>query len=323
MLHIKALVIIYGIYVWDILVSSTPPIVIALYGDWGVNTADFLNGARYLNKVHTNVTILLGDNFYDDGVKSVDDGLWEMFDLVKNSSDIFYPVVGNHDYRGSVDSQVKYSSKDPKWQMPALYYYKKIPLDSVHYICGLFIDTYNLNDLQLRWAQGLLNSTECQSHGTYRIVFGHYPVHTVGIFHADESTKRMQRHLKPLLEQNKVHAYIAGHEHDMQVFHDNGVVYLISGSLSDKYAATAESADDDKILWRNVGTPGYLRMLMIGANSLLTYHFVDIENGGILHSGSINETNFWRMDPQGNSWETADPQWRVLILSLSVSLVLV
>lgn len=89
--------------------------------------------------------LLLGDNFYDSGVDSVDDPLWEShFEMpyAGISNDIpFYPVLGNHDYGGTLGGEllpveqgglgnefekgpleVEYTDYSDKWTMPATFY---------------------------------------------------------------------------------------------------------------------------------------------------------------------------------------------------------
>ncbi len=72
--------------------------------------------------------ILLGDNFYDNGVSSTSDTLWTtMFVDPYAAVDVpFYAVLGNHDYGGNGagndfpkgQHQIDYSAVNPKWRMP-------------------------------------------------------------------------------------------------------------------------------------------------------------------------------------------------------------
>ena len=67
---------------------------------------------------------LLGDNFYTQGVSSVDSTRFnETFEQVY-TRDLFgdmpfYVVAGNHDWRQSVDAQIAYSGVDPRWNFPS------------------------------------------------------------------------------------------------------------------------------------------------------------------------------------------------------------
>ena len=70
---------------------------------------------------------LLGDNFYTQGVSSVDSTRFnETFEQVY-TRDLFgdmpfYVVAGNHDWRQSVDAQIAYSGVDPRWNFHSHYY---------------------------------------------------------------------------------------------------------------------------------------------------------------------------------------------------------
>ncbi|MBF0383934.1 MAG: metallophosphoesterase, partial [Magnetococcales bacterium] len=70
--------------------------------------------------------LLLGDNFYNNGVVSIDDPQWqEKFEKIYKGSQLqnipFFAVLGNHDYRQSSDAQVLYTTQGKgsrRWQMP-------------------------------------------------------------------------------------------------------------------------------------------------------------------------------------------------------------
>ncbi|MDP2269287.1 MAG: metallophosphoesterase [Archangium sp.] len=76
--------------------------------------------------------ILLGDNFYPNGVGSTDDPQWKkaFVDPYASVEAPFYAVLGNHDCGGDGagtdlprgDVQVAYSEVNPKWRMPGRHY---------------------------------------------------------------------------------------------------------------------------------------------------------------------------------------------------------
>ena len=76
--------------------------------------------------------ILLGDNFYPNGVDSTDDPQWKkaFVDPYASVEAPFYAVLGNHDCGGDGagtdlprgDVQVAYSEVNPKWRMPGRHY---------------------------------------------------------------------------------------------------------------------------------------------------------------------------------------------------------
>src|SRR5574341_1365764 len=101
-------------------------------GDWGTGSpaqrqvAELMNAKAGRDSLH--FVLLLGDNFYEKGVASVDDPQWQkkferMYDLPFLNVP-FFAALGNHDYKkaGSPDAQVEYSKRHTKWKMPARFY---------------------------------------------------------------------------------------------------------------------------------------------------------------------------------------------------------
>ena len=70
--------------------------------------------------------ITLGDNFYNKGMKGVDDPRWKTrWDQLYDPLGIqFYATLGNHDYgfQQSPEAEILYSKKSPSWRMPATQY---------------------------------------------------------------------------------------------------------------------------------------------------------------------------------------------------------
>ena len=103
------------------------------FGDWGSGTQDQKNVAEVTRKVCKELGcdfgLLLGDNFYEKGVSSVEDPLWKSRyqDIYQGLNIPFYAVLGNHDWRGNPQAQVDYSKKDSRWKMPAYFYSIRYP----------------------------------------------------------------------------------------------------------------------------------------------------------------------------------------------------
>lgn len=262
------------------------------FGDWGMDTKDFNVSTQCLYEHQPNFTVLLGDNFYDLGVASTQDPLWKLFEQIEPTSPIFYAVLGNHDYGKSIDAQSAYSFVNKKWHMPARYYMKVIPFGNT-LICGVFIDSYFLDKFQLNWLNLVLSSGICQGDSVYRVVFGHYPVHTVGIFARDGIVKEHRKWVKPLLEQYRVHAYISGHEHDMQVFRSNGVQYIISGAFSDKYQGPISNGGDSTLIYRSLNLTAFAVFQLNPTKPEINYFFVDSYTGQQIYNSSIDLYSTW------------------------------
>ena len=60
----------------------------------------------------------------------------------------------------------------------------------------------------------IVTTVFCNCRADYLLVGGHYPVWSVG---AHGPTSHLVENLMPLLHRNKVTAYMAGHDHDIQV----------------------------------------------------------------------------------------------------------
>lgn len=139
-------------------------------GDWGARgffeagvrdaaALDIAPDAR-CDKTASNL-LLLGDNFYELGVKKVDDKKFKTyftngFQNQNYKSMKMFPILGNHDYYGNVKPQVEFTKADQtkRWDMPATYYSKRIEQNGVS-IYILFIDTWaliggNTPDLSLK-----------------------------------------------------------------------------------------------------------------------------------------------------------------------------
>ncbi len=127
--------------------SDTTPVRFIAMGDTGTGSeSQYKVGAAIANLCATrgcDFVIMLGDNFYDAGVESIDDPLWqEYFELPYApipDTIPFYPVLGNHDYGGTLDPlpidasgignefdkgaiEVAYSDASDKWTMPSTFY---------------------------------------------------------------------------------------------------------------------------------------------------------------------------------------------------------
>lgn len=210
-------------------------------GDWGFkaspsqrNVANAM--ARVAADIGPRFVISVGDNFYGSGVKSTHDPQWEAsFKSVYSDPALrcpWYPVLGNHDYRGNVDAEVAYSHVDPRWAMPARYYIETMPMPGGATADFFFIDTTPIVDprlprepveAQLLWLENGLKASQAE----WKIVVGHHPVYSGGE-HGSSAT--LIERLKPLIDRHGVRAYLNGHDHDLQHIAVDGVHYLTCGS---------------------------------------------------------------------------------------------
>ncbi len=175
--------------------------------------------------------ILLGDNFYCDGVNYNDGPEWNNFKKIFfNKSIPIYSILGNHDYIKAPMAQI--TSKN--FIMPYYYYFKQInnigcwfidtqildPGDKM-YINNPYIYLYdslikahsNYNDAFNNHILWLDNEFEKHKHLKYKLVFGHYPIISSGVY--GENIKLYSILMKYFLKYN-ITAYISGHDHNLQ-----------------------------------------------------------------------------------------------------------
>lgn len=196
----------------------------------------------------------IGDVHHFEGVASVDDPLWMTnYELIYSHPDLmldWYPVLGNHEYRGNTQAVLDYGKVSRRWVMPGRYYaVEKEVEDGNEKILFVFIDTAPLIDkyrrdtedypdagkqsvaAELEW----LESTLAGSTAKWKVVMGHHPIFA-DTDKSESERADMQKRVKPLLDKYGVDAYICGHIHNFQHIQakDSKVQYFVntSGSLS-------------------------------------------------------------------------------------------
>lgn len=118
-------------------------------GDWGREggfnqraLAETMNEVAGLRSPQFIVST--GDNFYFDGVKSVNDPKWKTsFEDVYTGENLqipWYPVFGNHDHLGNAQAQLDYSEQSDIWHFPSSYY-SKVKMAGATSVRLLFLDT--------------------------------------------------------------------------------------------------------------------------------------------------------------------------------------
>jgi len=234
--------------------TSLPFIVV---GDWGRRGHhDQRRVAVQMGKtaaaMDSRFTISIGDNFYENGVESVDDPQWQSsFEEVYTAPSLFTPwkvILGNHDYRGNVQAQLDYSHMSPRWRLPARYYAdtQTLPdgakadffyVDTSPFIKKYYGSRVNVigqdTDAQLAWLDRAL--TESTAH--WKVVVGHHPIYTAlsdddGY---DHDQPDLIARLNPLLLKHNIRIYICGHDHCLQSVKMDGITYVVSGAGSETY----------------------------------------------------------------------------------------
>jgi tartrate-resistant acid phosphatase type 5 len=230
--------------------KPTPPFVVEdfrdsaavrflVVGDWGTGATmqkTMANAmAQRADSTRPAFIISTGDNIYNNGVTSVDDPQWQTkFEAIYNQKALelpWYAILGNHDHRGSIQAQIDYNKKNPRWNMPARYFTFTRGTDStaastsgtlvakplVRPLVQFFmIDTDPIHRdekpfiaEQSAWLKQVLDS----SKAVWKIVVGHHPIRSSGAY-GDQPAQI--RATKPLLDSSGVALYMNGHDHDMQ-----------------------------------------------------------------------------------------------------------
>ncbi len=196
----------------------------------------------------------IGDVHHFEGVVSVDDPLWMTnYELIYSHPDLmidWFPLLGNHEYRGNTQAVLDYGKVSRRWVMPGRYYsFEKEVEDGNEKILFVFIDTTPLIDKYRRDTEDYpdagkqsiaaeldwLETTLATSTAKWKVVMGHHPIFAETGKNESERDD-MQKRVKPLLDKYGVDAYICGHIHNFQHIQtkDSKVQYFVnsSGSLA-------------------------------------------------------------------------------------------
>ncbi|XP_075433627.1 tartrate-resistant acid phosphatase type 5 [Ascaphus truei] len=240
--------------------DPAPALRFVALGDWGglplppYHTAREMLTAQEVGKtvaaMGADFILSLGDNFYYDGVKDVNDSRFKnTYEGIFRAESLrglpWYIMAGNHDHNGNVSAQIAYSNVSSRWNFPDYYYdlsfsvpgsnasVRLVVLDTVT-LCGNSDDfvggqpegpeSAERAGRQLAWLrQKLAGARE-----DYLLVAGHYPVWSVA---EHGPTHCLVKHVEPLLRKHRATAYLCGHDHNLQYLQDDaGVGYVLSGA---------------------------------------------------------------------------------------------
>lgn len=192
----------------------------------------------------------LGDTHHYQGIQSVDDPLWMTnFELIYSHPELqveWYPLLGNHEYRGNTQAVIDYSAKSRRWTMPQRYYSKSFKDGDVS-LKVVFIDTTPLIDKyrkktdtypdaekqdiekQLHW----LDSTLTDTNENWVVVVGHHPIYAY-TDKAESERDDMRKRIDGILQKHKVDMYVCGHIHNFQHMRHKGsdIDYVVNTSGS-------------------------------------------------------------------------------------------
>lgn len=164
--------------------------------------------------------LMLGDNFYNSGVKTGNDSKFQTnFEVpYKDHNFPYYVVLGNHDHLGDIKAQISYTDRSNLWNMPARYYSFKRGQVSFY---GIDSDDFDKN--QRDWLATQLK----QDNSIWKIVYAHHPIYSYG---SHGNTSKLINDLLPLLKENGVQFFLNGHDHDKQHIVRSGINFVTAGS---------------------------------------------------------------------------------------------
>jgi len=221
---------------------------VAVIGDFGDDSTNGRNRQENVARAMSNwcgirqcdFIISTADNFYPDGVLSVNDvrfnDSWRwVYDKPNIDSLTWYMSLGNHDYQASNDRgffQIEFGTVEPRWVLPWLWYdFHKTLADgaTVHFIVvdsmSLIIPKYDW-EAELAW----YNQTLSESTADWKIVIVHHPPYSVGNY--GPGNMRIRQTLVPGAEAFGADLMLCGHDHNLQHIAkrtNRDVDYIISG----------------------------------------------------------------------------------------------
>ena len=201
--------------------------------------------------VNPKCVLAVGDIHHFNGVASVNDPLWMTnYELIYSHPDLmidWFPVCGNHEYRGNTQAVLDYAKISRRWMMPAKYYTrvyekKNTTVRIVFLDTTPLIDKYRENsdvypdavkqdiDTQLAW----LDETLKNAKEDWVIVVGHHPIYAYTEKTENERLD-MQKRVLPILQRyHNVAIYACGHIHSFQHLKMKGddIDYIVNSSAS-------------------------------------------------------------------------------------------
>ena len=229
-------------------------VVVLVFGDSGTGSDDQYAVGRRMAEIcedaACDLALMLGDNFYQRGVRPQDDGRWDENFERKFEAPYrglgpltFWAVAGNHDWfggRASVDTEIAYSLHSDRWRMPAYdYAIPGLPAWLRVYALDTVILDQGPNIGQLERAGRWL----CGSSG-WRILMGHHPVYSTGQHGGRTGTiDFMERALGPIIDRCDVQLYLAGHDHHQEHLSAEGFDQLIQGAAGRLRSLSGRKAD--------------------------------------------------------------------------------
>ncbi|XP_030495746.2 purple acid phosphatase 3 [Cannabis sativa] len=278
-------------------------------GDWGRKGAyNQTQIARQMGKIgeklKINFVVSTGDNFYDDGLKSINDPAFlNSFTKIYKAKSLqkpWYNVLGNHDYRGNVEAQLSpnFRSVDSRWLCMRSFVVNSEIAELFFVDTTPFVDKYFLRpkDHKYDWRgvlprqhylSNLLKDVDLalrNSAAKWKIVIGHHGIRSAG-HHGD--TKELVKQLLPILEANEVDLYINGHDHCLQHISSitSRIQFLTSGGGSKAWKGDF-SANSHKGMRFYYDGQGFISVQLTPNDAIVAFYNI---YGKVMHTLNLSK----------------------------------
>ncbi|XP_019054961.1 PREDICTED: purple acid phosphatase 17-like [Nelumbo nucifera] len=279
-------------------------------GDWGRKGAHNQSEVahqmgRVGSKLNINFVISTGDNFYEEGLKGVEDTAFEeSFTKIYTDKSLqkqWYSVLGNHDYMGDAEAELSsnLTLKDTRWLCLRSYIVNAKIAEFFFIDTTPFADEYFTIDPsedqvfdwrgvlpRKNYTSNLLKDVESAlraSAAKWKIVIGHHPIRSFGT-HGD--TQELVEQLLPILQANNVDMYMNGHDHCLMRISSpvSPIQFLTSGAGSEAWICDAV-LNRDGVKFHYPGQ-GFISVEMTQTHAKVVFYDVF---GKVLHSWSASK----------------------------------
>lgn len=234
-------------------------IVLSDLGDFGGGDQKQVAAAAgdFAARFRPTAILNLGDTFHYYGVESVDDPGWQSnFESIYTAPalhNMWYCVLGNHDYQGNTQAEIDYTARSRRWNLPDRYYTKTFRGKDTS-VEVIFIDTNPYLQRERtqpdRYPDASLQDTAAQSRwladelahadADWVIVAAHHPVFS-SRNDAVHQRADIRAHIEPILNARRPVLYISGDVHCFEHFRskDGRTDYVTCTSGSNAYPVEA------------------------------------------------------------------------------------
>lgn len=238
---------------------------VCFFGDGGSGSKQQYVLAKLLEKEKCDAYFYLGDIIYPSGIESENDPalkdlFWKPYGSLLKTGSLFL-AMGNHDFKGNIDSWLKIASKSDKLYYPAHYY-----LTILNKMCFITLNTVDHRLEQILWLKNL-DLKGCEE----KILIGHHPIVSSG----KHKGAYFPLNLFLGYAASKADVYVSGHDHQLSYEGKiSGIHQFISGS-----AGKLRPVDEDKAVWAK-SKHGYLVMEKRAGELIFTFWGIDPNKSG-------------------------------------------